>query len=207
MYIFNRVRPFGGQDVMKVMATSVEVAELVNEVTGLDVSVWNVMYHPMGGAIAWSARFESLASYEAMNEKLFASEDYLKLVQKLTTLMPGMSVDTMNQVIAGTLGDKPAKYVTVVQGLAANSHQREAAEWGADLAIKAGKAMDVPTVFAVGAYGNYGALSWISSAEDAASLDDARNKLMADESIQSLVDDGGHLVQPGATQILLRRMN
>jgi hypothetical protein len=118
-----------------------------------------------------------------------------------------MSIDSLSQVIAGAPADKPTKYVSVVQAQAANSHQREAMEWGAELAIEAGKSLAIPVAFAVSVYGNYGGMSWISSNEDAAGLDDSRAKLMADESIQTLVDSGGHLVQSSATSILLRRIN
>lgn len=207
MYIFTRTRPFEGRNPKEAIEASVQIAEMVTEVTGNQVSVWSSLYHPMGNAITWSARVETLAQYEAMSDKVMSSDKVMKQLAKVSDLMPGAMIDNMVQVVAGSLGPKPAKYVTIVQGQAANSHQREAVAWGADLAVKAGRAMDIPVVFAMGVFGNYGSMSWISSVEDADGLDDTRGKLIANETLQALIDEGGHLVQPYATQILLRRIN
>lgn len=206
MYLFSRVRAFDGRNSEKVITTAGELAADVAALTGIPVFTWQVMYHPTGSALAWSARVETMAQLEGANEKMAASDELRSKSEKIAELMGGTPVDSLNQVVAGSLGDKPAKYVSVTTARAANSHQKEAVEWGADLAVQVSKALDVPVAFAVSAFGNYGTLSWISAVEDAAGLDDSRGKLMASESLQRLIDDGGHLVQSEATQILLRRL-
>ncbi len=208
MYLINRMRHFNGGDVKKTMGACVEVAAAATEVSGIPISVWTVNYHPFGAAVAWSARLESIAEYEAMTAKLGDSEDFLKLSEKVAKRMPGhATVDSLHQIVAGSLPETPAEYVALTQARAANSRRHEAAIWGAELAAAASKSLDVATAFAVGVYGAYGTMSWITAHPDAKSLDDTRTKMVADEALAAQMDAGGDLVQPDATQVLMRRIN
>ena len=75
-----------------------------------------------------------------------------------------------------------------------------------DITEKASAALSLPVAFGVGVYGRYGSLGWITSYEDAETIEDARGKMMADAVLQSAIDDGSGNVQDDATNILLRRL-
>ena len=84
--------------------------------------------------------------------------------------------------------------------------QQEAVAWGVDITEKASAALSLPVAFGVGVYGRYGSLGWITSYEDAETIEDARGKMMADAVLQSAIDDGSGNVQDDATNILLGRL-
>ena len=164
-------------------------------------------YDPEGAAMIWSARFETMADIDDAFGRLMASDGYQDQVEALDGLFEGQATDTLIEILVGDLGDQgPAPFVSVIAATAANGRQQEAVAWGVDITEKASAALSLPVAFGVGVYGRYGSLGWITSYEDAETIEDARGKLMADAVLQSAIDDGSGNVQDDATNILLRRL-
>ncbi len=207
MYIFSRRRLIHPGQFRQALGEGVAVAATVTELTDVPVMVWMSQYDPEGAAMVWSARFEAMTDLEAAFGQLMDSNDYQDQVEALDELFTGQAVDNLIQIVAGGLGDAPAPMVSVIEATAANGRQQQALAWGADIAEKAARSLDLPVAFGIGAYGRYGSLGWITSYEDVASIDDARGKLMADAVLQEAIDDGAGNVQDDATSILLRRLN
>lgn len=206
MYIFGRMRSLDGRNTQAIMTGAVELAELVSSTIGIPIFTWQAQYGPTGNAVGWSMRVDSMAALEAANDTMAASAEVMTKSQALLDVWNGVSIDTLNQVVAGSLGDTPAKYISVTSTRAAPGHQVDAAEWGAALAEKASESMDIPIAFVVGVFGSYGTLGWITALGDAAGLDETRGKLMADTSLAEMIDAGSDFVQADATNVLLRRI-
>lgn len=207
MYIFNRQRMIDGAEVQKAMSEGPAIAEFVTELTGVAVSTWVSQFHPLGASMAWSARFESMAELDDKLAVMATSADYQKRAAKLDSFFEGQAVDNLVQIVGGATADSPPSIVGVVQAEVANTHHREARAWGVETAVKVSKALDVPVAFGVAAYGPYAGMTWITSYQDASEIDQARSKLMVDDALQELIDEGGEFLQANPIQFLLRRIN
>ena len=207
MYIFSRQRSVNPASFRDAVGHAVGIAELVTDITGTEVFVWMSQFGPEGPAITWSSRVDSMSDLDTRSSQLMTSDAYAERIEEIDDSFTGAATDSLIEIVSGTLASTPTQYVAVTQALAAPGRIREAVAWGADLAEKASTTLDVPVAFGVGVYGPYGSMGWLAAHDDADSMDQSRAKMMADETLQTAIDDGGDLVQPHASQMLLRRLN
>ncbi len=207
MYIFSRFRPSEGRNNKAIHDGLVEVAEMVHDLTGVRVYVWQAQYHPAGNGWVASCRIDSFAELEAVWADMATSAELSDRIESISELMPHPPIDSLDQILAGTLGEQPAHLVNITTARAANGHQQKAVTWGAELSARATETIGVPIVFTLGAYGDYGTLKWLASYETAADMDAAHGKMMASETLQHLIDDGGEYVQTDALAFMLRRVH
>jgi hypothetical protein len=207
MYVFSRFRPSEGTNNKAIHEGLIGVADMVRDVTGISVYVWQAQYHPSGNGWVSSCRVDSPAELETAWAAMANSSELAARMESIAGLMPHPPVDSLDQVVAGTLGEQPARLVNITTARASNGQQQKAVTWGAELSARATEAIDVPVVFMLGAYGDYGTMKWLAGYETAADMDAARGKLMASETVRHLIDEGGEYVQTDAFAFMLRRVH
>ncbi|MEL7155676.1 MAG: hypothetical protein AAFN30_03650 [Actinomycetota bacterium] len=207
MFIFTRTRTIDPARAMDALTGATELSRTVESLSDLSLSTWFQQYGPTGPAIRWTARLEHLEDYDKAFERLVASEAYHDAVAEVDELFIGMVTDDLLEVVAGDLPSTPTPITASVQATAANGHIRSAIHWGADLAERFGRSLDVPTIFVRGLYGTYGTIAWGSFFDDINQVEGTHAKMATDEMLQAVIDEGAHNCQPGASAVLMRKLD
>ncbi|MGB8862018.1 MAG: hypothetical protein WCC60_22370 [Ilumatobacteraceae bacterium] len=203
MYLFNRTRSARTESIMEATTWAVEIAAKASSISGVEVALWASVLSDDIGRLSWTARFDDLAQWETLGNKLVADEDYVASVVGAANLFTGPVSDGMVEVVhGGSAGPIPRfEYVTVVSATATNGNFAAAMAQGVALADAASAASGLNTVFTVDVTGNYAGVRWITGAPNVAALEAARHAVNADGTVLQLLDSGGHLFIDGATAV------
>jgi hypothetical protein len=189
MYLFTRRARLAPGNSQAAMTWAIGITESVNQVTGLNVSLFTPMFSPEVGMLSWSAFVPDLETLEAATDKLAADPGYISMVDAGAKLGEGGADDSLSQIVYGEPDpNRKVEYVTVVQTVCANGNVVRGIELGVEIAQKAEKVIGSPGMFAASATGSYGAVAWISGYDDVKALDRAQEKLAADTKFAQFVD-------------------
>ena len=205
MYLFNRSRVARPDTLPSALAWAVDIAGRASSVAGIQVSTWMSMLSQEGGTIVWSAGFDTLSDWEAAFGKLAADADYGAAVAGGGELFTGSVADGLLNVISG-MPSEPTDYayVTAVHATAANGQIGAAMQQGVALAAAATATGGLNTVFGAEVTGQYGGVRWLTGAPSIAAMEESMHAINGDPSFLALVDAGGAVYQPNATQALFR---
>jgi hypothetical protein len=211
MYLFSRQIRFGPGNTRDQMEWALGQTERVNQITGLQVSLYMQVYSPEVGAVGWSTFVPDLATLEAAGDKLNADDAFVAAVDKGAAMTVGGATDSLAQVIYGEPDpNRQIEYVTVVRAVCATGNVAKGMEAGVELAQRAEKIMGTPALFLADVTGNYGGVAWASGYENVRALEAAQQALVADEGWAKLVDKataGVYADEPSlTTQIIYRRL-
>jgi hypothetical protein len=211
MYLFSRQIRFGPGNTREQMAWALEQTEKVNQITGLQVSLYMQVYSPEVGAIGWSTFVPDLSTLEAAGDKLNADDAFVAAVDKGAAMTVGGAEDSLAQVIYGEPDpSRQIEYVTVVRAVSATGNVAKGMEVGVELAQRAEKIMGTPALFLADVTGNYGGVAWASGYENVQALEAAQQALAGDPSWAQFVDKqtaGVYAEEPSlTTQIIYRRL-
>jgi hypothetical protein len=211
MYLFSRQIRFGPGNTRDQMEWALGQTERVNQITGLQVSLYTQVYSPEVGAIGWSTFVPDLATLEAAGDKLQADDSFVAATDKGAAMTVGGATDSLAQVIYGEPDpNRQIEYVTVVRAVCATGNVAKGMEAGVELAQRAEKIMGTPTLFLADVTGNYGGVAWASGYENVQALEAAQQALVADEGWAKFVDKstaGVYADEPSlTTQIIYRRL-
>ena len=203
MYLFTRSARLNSFDGME-WASNIRghAAEVLNN----DVQLWTTVFSPGSGLLSWTSWWDSLASLESAMAGLVGSAKYLELATQGRDFIEGGVDDLLSQTVFGEpAGDTSARYVGVVQAVAANGRIGDAMAAGVGIAQKAAEVAVTPTMFVRGITGAYGGVGWIAGYENLAAMDAAETKLAADPSWLSLVDGSAScfIADPTVTQSVI----
>ena len=208
MYLFNRSRVARPDTLPSALAWAVDIAGRASSVAGIQVSTWMSMLSQEGGTIVWSAGFDTLSDWEAAFGKLAVDADYGAAVAGGGELFTGSVADGLLNVISG-MPSEPTDYayVTAVHATAANGQIGAAMQQGVALAAAATATGGLNTVFGAEVTGQYGGVRWLTGAPSIAAMEESMHAINGDPSFLALVDAGGAVYQPNATQALFRRIS
>jgi hypothetical protein len=211
MYLFSRQIRFGPGNTRDQMEWALAQTEKVNQITGLQVSLYMQVYSPEVGAIGWSTFVPDLAALEAAGDKLNADDSFVAAVDKGSAMTVGGATDSLAQVIYGEPDpNRQIEYVTVVRTVCTTGNVAKGMEAGVDLAQRAEKIMGTPTLFLADVTGNYGGVAWASGYANVQALEAAQQALNSDEGWAKHVDKataGVYTDEPSlTTQIIYRRL-
>jgi hypothetical protein len=100
-----------------------------------------------------------------------------------------------------------AQYASTVLATLAPGSMRTGIELGVDIAQRVKRITGLPTSFAVGVTGVYGAVMWVSLAETIQQLQAGNEALSADEEFSKVLDkDAAKAYLPAAEQTITRRV-
>jgi hypothetical protein len=211
MYLFSRQLRFGPGNTREHMEWALGQTEKVNQITGLQVSLFMQVYSPEVGRIGWSTFVPDLATLEAAGDKLNADDSFIAAVDKGSAMTVGGASDTLSQVIYGEPDpNRQIEYVTVVQAVCATGNVARGMEAGVELAQRAEKIMGTPSLFLADVTGSYGGVGWASGFENVQALESAQQALNSDPSWAKFVDKataGVYADEPSlTTQTIYRRI-
>ena len=213
MYLFSRRVRLAGGKPKDAMAWATRLTQRVNEVSGLQVSLWSQTLSPAVGTVVWSAFAPDLPTLQGGLDKLMDDEAYYELVGHGPEFtIPGSLDDTLAVIVHGPQPDPDRKpqYVASVRTTIVAGGLAKGMALGVEIAERAKQITGIPTAFLAAATGNYGGVSWLTAFADAAELERAQMALNTDGSFVELIDSkapGVYTDHPGATtQLLYRRV-
>jgi hypothetical protein len=128
-------------------------------------------------------------SHGTAGDKLNADDSFVAAVDKGSQMTVGGADDSLAQVIYGEPDpNREIEYVTVVRAVSATGNVARGMEVGIELAQRAEKIMDTPTLFLADVTGIYGGVSWATAHENVRGLEAAQNALASDVSWAQFVD-------------------
>jgi hypothetical protein len=104
---------------MDAMAWSTRIAEKVNAISEVPVSLWSTVFSPRLGALSWTAVVDDLSQLEALDAKLLADGGYVSLVEEGARFTSDEGIDdaVVQLIHADPDGAAGGQYATVVQAV------------------------------------------------------------------------------------------
>jgi hypothetical protein len=209
MYLFTRRARLAPGNTRAAMTWATGVTEKVNQITGLNVGLYAQTFSPEVGSLSWSTFIPDLPTLESATDKLLVDDAYVSMVDDGAKFAQGGADDALLQILYGAPDpSRQIEYATTVQSVCANGNLARGMELGVEIAQRAEKISGIPTLFATGVTGIYGAVGWISGYADVTEMEAAQAKLAADTKFGEFIDKsvrGVYAEQPAETQQLIYR--
>ncbi len=190
MYLFSRRARLAPGNTRASMTWALAITEKANQITGLNVGLYSVMFSPEFGTLAWSTFVPDLATLEAANDKLLADDGYISLVDDGAKFAASGVDDALVQIVSGEVDpNREVNYATIIQTTCTSGSVIRGIEVGIEIAARAEAILGTPVLFGSSATGNYGQVGWFSGYADVQSLEQSQQALNADLEFGAYVDD------------------
>jgi len=190
MYVFSRSTVVVAGQQRDAMGWVASVTEKVNQITDLNIAVWQNVFSREVGRIAWVAFVEDLAQLETADAKLQADDGFVAEVDRGSSFTNGTLDDQLGQVIYGTADpERNVTYATTVSALMAPGKFARGIELGVEIAERAEQVTGEPTMLVASVTGDYSAIQWITAYDSVQGLQTAGEKLNANPSFLHFVDN------------------
>jgi hypothetical protein len=207
MYIFSRTGSLDRNHLADGMASSVQIAAKVAQVTGREVRVFNVRYGQPYGTVMFSVRAESFAENAEMWEKLATDQGYLDMASSISSKFSTLPTDRALSILVASPDVAGRHLYATTTATAANGKMAEAVAFGAR-AQGVVAAAGFPSWFGASAFGAFGEMMWATGLDTAADVDRFQTFMSTDPGMQQIVAEAGDLFIPGSGQNgLLERIN
>ena len=190
MYVFSRSTVVQGGNQREAMLWVASVTEKVNQITDLNVAVWQNVFSREVGRVAWVAFVEDLSQLETADAKLAADDAFVAEVDRGATFTNSTLDDQLGQVIHGSADpERNVTYATTVSALMAPGKFNRGIELGIEIAERSEQITGEPTMLVSAVTGDYSAIQWITAYDDVKGLQTAGEKLNANPSFVHFVDN------------------
>jgi hypothetical protein len=207
MYLFSRSRHLKSASARESIASAIEGAGLVKNISGMDFSVWTTFASPDVGRLVWSAMFEHLDDLQAAGQTLGESVEWNDWIESSDALYDGPSEDSLIHIVHGAPDpDRTVNFVAVTTALCANGKVAAGMAAGVEIAETATKITGIPVSFGALETGPFGGVVWFSGAESMRETEEATAALATDPSWVQLVDSHGATFQTGAGSAWYQRL-
>ncbi len=208
MIFFQRMLTLRGP-LDEVGAWAMEITELVNKKSDLDVSLWQGVFGFPVGTMAWSTRVPNLTELEHAMDGLAGEKAYLDLANKAAEWVETPPTDSLLRLVhaAGPeyqRGDV-GTYSEVTAAVPAEGKMRKAMEFGTQICDYHSQITHSAVLFASSAYGAFGELRWLAMYDSATAVDNAAEIISKDDDYAKAIDDAGDLFVEGSAQRGLAR--
>jgi hypothetical protein len=208
MYLFSRSRHLNTASARQSIASAIEGAGLVNNITGMEFSVWTTFASPDVGRLVWSAMFEHLEDFQVAGQKLGESDEWNDWIENSDKLYEGPAEDALIQLVHGTPDpERTVNFVAVTTAVCANGKLGAGMAAGIEVAETATKITGTPVIFGAARTGPYGGVVWFGGAESMRETEEVEAALFADPSWVQLVDQNGSSFQAGAETAWYQRLS
>lgn len=186
MYISARTGQIAN-DMVAATTFALEVAEVVEEATGSELSVWQGTLGTPMGMLSWSSQVESFAEAATREAKLMESAKYVEMVQHAGAaglFVPGSLDNHFARVLhtAGTPG--PFDYVQMISARVATGKLPAALAFATDMADYAADLTGNQVTVAGSNWGDPGTLTFFTGHAGADSVDASQDATMGDAGYQ-----------------------
>jgi hypothetical protein len=199
MYLFSRRGVLTGAP-RETMPWAIDMTAYVSKVSGREVSLWQGEFGYPLGTVVWSVAVESLADLDVafggladddgFHQRLAAGAGHLSATEDF--LRQPIHVPTVELALT------PGAMVTTTTAVMGNGKYSEALGWGVEMAQLVEQVSGLPCMFLVDSYGDFGRVTWLSAAGDAASADEGNTKVNTNEEYMKRLADVGDLFIPGS---------
>ena len=209
MYRFARSALLTGNPA-KAMGWAVTIAEKVNQISEVPITLWSSVLSTPLGLVAWTANIENVSEIEATDAKLTVDNSFLDLQASGTEyIVPGSAGDSLATVIFQTPGAESGHfhYASVTTAQVQPGQFRRGIEVGIEFAQKAHELCGLQTSFEAAVTGAMGTITWAIVADSLEELQRGEDTVNTDESFLAKIDtEGSKLYQPTATVSYFRRL-
>ena len=211
MYLYSMSARPGPVNPVKVMDWALRMTEKVNQIGEAPVALWTPVMSGASGTLAWTAVVPDLAMVLDTQAKLIADSGYLALVDEATELLSPTEtpVEGVMQLVHGDsdAAKVDANFAMTVMATLAPGAMRSGVQLGVDIAQRVKRLTGLPTSFAIGVTGPYGAVMWVSLAETIEQLQAGNDAMNADEDFARLLDEqAADAYLPGAEQSITQKV-
>ena len=209
MYLFSRRARLAPGNTRDAMTWATSITEKVNQIVGLNTSLFAQTYSPEVGTLVWSTFVPDLATLESANDKLLVDDSYVSMADEGAKFAQGGVDDALLQIISGEPDtNRQIEYATTVQAVCASGNLIRGVELGVEIAQRAKKITGRPTSFGASQTGVYGAVGWIALYDSVDQVQKADTALATDKGFAELLDkEASKAYLAGvSTQTLYRRV-
>lgn len=209
MYMFSRQAELAPGHYVDGMEWAAKVTEKVNQVTGMNISLWGNLFSPKVSTLTWVCPTEHLTDLDDSMSKLFVDNTYLDLVQQGRDKVIAPPNDRLAQLVYGDIDpSRRPSYAAVVESTMANGSFQRAIEVGVEIAQRATAAGGLPTAFYIGTTGTYGGCVWVTTADTLSELETAQQNVDTNPDFIKFLDTEAApcYLSGSTTQILARRL-
>lgn len=190
MYVFSRSTVVQGGNQREAMLWVASVAEKVNQITDLDIAVWQNVFSREVGRLAFVAFVEDLEQLETADAKLAADDAFVAETDRGSSFTNGTLDDQLGQVIYGNPNpERNVTYATSVSALSCPGKFARGVELGIEIAERAEQITGEPTMLVTAVTGDYASIQWITAYDDVKGLQTAGEKLNANPSFGHFIDN------------------
>jgi hypothetical protein len=188
---------------------AVDIAEHVENTTGVAVGVWQALYGRPLGSVAWSVMVDSFAEMATVNQKLTEDATYLeKSSEARGMFIPGSFSDGLTNVVHTAGEPGPTAYVTTLSAIGVAGKVAEVMEFGVEIADYVSSVTGNTVAFCADVFAEIGRVTWIGSYADAEAVDASQSVLAGDAGyLERIAGIGDLFVAASGTTVLSQRLN
>ena len=208
MHLFSRAVNMVGPPG-EVMAYATDMRNYVSDKLGQDIGLWSAAFGAPVGSMVYTARVDGTAGAMHMMTTLADDPGYHAKLAEGAAFRGAPSMDSLNGLIHGDLGDPPpvGSVAAVTTAQIATGSYAEAFAWGVKVAQRIEHVTSAPCMFMRGMFGPFGNVTWIIGYPDAATADAANQAVNGDaEYMQMLGEIGGMFVESSGHQSMVVRV-
>src|ERR1700726_4479344 len=101
MYLFSRRARLAPGNTRAAMTWATSITEKVNQIVGLNTSLFAQTFSPEVGTLVWRTFVPNLATLESANDKLLVDDGYVSMVDDGAKFAQGGVDDSFLQLVAG----------------------------------------------------------------------------------------------------------
>ena len=186
----------------EIIGYATDMASFVSDRLGRELALWLPTMGAPVGTLFYTARVEGIADLAGLTSTLMGDSEYMDKLRGGMHLVAAPAMDSLATPLYGELGDPPpvGSYAGITSAVIANGQYRAALAWGVEMAQHVESVTGNRGMFLSNRYGEFGGVTWISGAADAAAADAARAAVDADDSYLDRLNDVGTLFLPGSGQ-------
>lgn len=186
----------------EIIGYATDMASFVSDRLGRELALWLPTMGAPVGTLFYTARVEGIADLAGLTSTLMGDSEYMDKLRGGMHLVAAPAMDSLATPLYGELGDPPpvGSYAGITSAVIANGQYGAALAWGVEMAQHVESVTGNRGMFLSNRYGEFGGVTWISGAADAAAADAARAAVDADDSYLDRLNDVGTLFLPGSGQ-------
>lgn len=190
MYVFSRSIRLANGNTRDAVTWVASITEKVNQITDLNVAVWQTVFSRELGRLAWVSFVEDLGQLETADAKLQADDAFVAEVDRGAAFTVGGADDVLGQVIHGSPDpERQVQYATTVGTLMVPGKFVRGIELGVEIAERAQQITGEPTMLVGAVTGDYAAIQWITAYDSVHGMQIAGEKLNANPSFVHFLDN------------------
>ena len=208
MYLFNRTTKLTGGNQRESLAWAMEITEKVNQITSLNVNLWQTLFSPEVGRLGWTCVVESLSDLEDADAKLNVDNVFLDIADRGAQFTNGELDDELAQILGEVDPNANPTHVAVVRTTMANGQFARGVEVGLEIAQRATTLGGLNTIFLLSSTGGYASCGWITGATSLKELEQSEAAVNANPDFVAFIDsEAANCYLPGVTtQSMYRRI-